>query len=160
MTGEKQIPPERDALHAYIGKEAARLLSVYRQQAEKKGGPDALVKKQATMAAALILLYEIGAPPSLVALFDVMLGNVARKEPEYSAEFKWLEFTLNYEARAHNEDRTVTHTEVANAIIDAQGGEGDLDHLIRRVSKIRNADWYPGARDHRRIYLMDNPETV
>jgi hypothetical protein len=153
----KEKPTERDGIEAYVGAEALRLKALYEKEAAKRGGSTAA--REAIKAEALNLLAEIGAPSGMIRMFSVMMGRV-KQEPKYSAEFKWLDFTLDYEAHARNEGRTVTHTEVANAIIDAEDGEGDLDHLIRRVSKMRNADWYPETLNHRCVYVMDNPETV
>ena len=107
----KPKPPERDAIHEYFGREAARLLSEYRQ-VENKTGRGVRGEKRAVKAAALDLLNAIGSPPSLVSLFNVMLGDVAGASPK--AKFPWLDVTLDYEARAHNEDRLVENADVVD----------------------------------------------
>ena len=152
----KPTPPERDALRQYFGQEAARLLSVYRQ-IENKRGRGARGKKRAAKAAALDLLSAIGSPPSLVSLFNVMLGRVAGASPE--SKFPWLDETLDYEARAHNEGRLVDTAEVVDKAILPIHAAG-RDHLMRQVREVREAEWYPMLCDARRIYLMDNPDTV
>ena len=152
----KPTPPKRDALHAYFGQEAARLLSEYRQVLNK-GGAGARGKKRAAKAAALDLLAAIGSPPSLVSLFNMMLGNVAGASPK--SKYRWLDVTLDYEARAHNEGRLVDNAEVVDeAILPIHAA--DRDHLMRQVREVREAEWYPMLCDARRIYLMDNPDTV
>ncbi len=152
----KPTPPERDALSQYFGQEAARLLSVYRQ-IENKRGRGARGKKRAAKAAALDLLSAMGSPPSLVSLFNVMLGDVAGASPK--SKFPWLDETLDYEARAHNEGREVTNAEVVDkAILPTYAA--DRDHVMRQVRKVREAEWYRMLLDARRIYLMDNPDTV
>ena len=59
----KPKPPERDAMHQYLGQEAARLLSVYRRVKKMRGWPPRGQKQgvQAVKAAALDLLYNTGA---------------------------------------------------------------------------------------------------
>ena len=152
----KPPPPERDALRQYFGQEAARLLSVYRQ-IENKRGRGARGKKRAAKAAALDLLSAMGSPPSLVSLFNVMLGDVAGASPK--SKFPWLDETLDYEARAHNEGREVTNAEVVDkAILPTYAA--DRDNVMRQVRKVREAERYRMMLDARRIYLMDNPDTV
>ena len=152
----KPAPPDRDTLRQYFGQEAARLLSVYRQ-VENKKGRGVSGKKRAAKAAAVNLVSAMGSPPSLVSLFSVMLGNVAGMPPE--SKVPWLDVTLDYEAREHNKGRLVTNAEVVDkAILPTY--VADRDHLMRQVRKVRASEWYPRLRDARRIYLMDNPDTV
>ena len=152
----KPTPPKRDALRQYFGQEAARLLAVYRQLENKKGR-GARGKKRAVKAAALDLLYAIGSPPSLISLFNAILGDVVGASPK--SKFPWLDVTLDYEARAHNEGRLVDNAEVVDkAILPTY--QADRDHVMRQVRKVREAEWYPMLRDSRRLYLMDNPDTV
>lgn len=149
-------PPERDALHQYFGQAAARLLAAYRQVEHAKG-PGSGEKKRAAKAAGLDLLVAMGSPPSVVLLFDVMLGNVAGAVPR--PEVPWLDAVLNYEARAHNKGRLVSNAEVVDkAILSTYWG--DRKHVMRQVRAIRKAEGYPRMRDDRRIYLIDNPDSV
>ena len=93
----------------------------------------------------------------MVFLFDVMLGNVAGASPK--PRFPWLDVVLDYEARAHNQDREVSNAEVVDkAILPTYSA--DRKHVMRQVREIRNAEWYPRLRDARRIYLIDNPDSV
>ena len=103
----KPKPPERDAMHQYLGQEAARLLSVYRRVKKKRGRPPRGQKQgvQAVKAAALDLLYNTGAPVSLISLFNVMLGGVVLARPD--STLPWLDLIVDYEARVNNENRLV-----------------------------------------------------
>ncbi len=152
----KPTPPNRDTLHQYFGQEAARLLSVYRR-VENKQGAGARGKKRAVKAAALDLLYAIVSPPSMISLFNVMLGGVAGASTK--SKFPWLDVTLDYDARAHNKGRSVTNAEVVDkAILPTYAA--DRDNVMRQVRKVREAERYRMMLDARRIYLMDNPDTV
>ena len=151
-------PPERDALRAYLGQEAAMLLSEYRR-AKGKRGPGAGRRKVMIKEAALDLLRRADLPVSVVILFGVMLdagaAGLLRGAP------LWLDEIVDYEARAHNDGREVKNAELTDHVVmPANHMLEDRDHVMRGVRRMRRAKWYPALVLSRRIYLIDNPETV
>ena len=157
----KPKPPERDAMHQYLGQEAARLLSVYRRVKKKRGRPPRGQKQgvQAVKAAALDLLYNTGAPVSLISLFNVMLGGVVLARPD--STLPWLDLIVDYEARVNNENRLVDNAEITDKVVLPNHPElSDRKHVMRQVKEIRDAVWYPRLRDARRVYLIDDPDSV
>ena len=163
MAKEKRIkwpaPPERDALQQYLGQEAARLLAEYRKGG--KGGSGTGRQRWMIRAAALDLLRATEAPHSLIALFDEMLGGVTHELSRIKPREPWLDLIVDYEAHAHNDGREVKNAELADHILmPANLMAEDRDHLMRKVRRARRADWYPALVRIRRVYLIDNPETV
>ncbi len=161
MAKEKRIewppPPERDFLSLQISQEAGRLLAEY--QNKRTGGSGTGQQRWMIRAAALDLLRATEAPSRLIELFDVMLGGVSAKlsgmrEP-------WLDLIVDIEARAYQlEDREVTNSELAQAVIDAGLMGGDKKHAMRKVHDTREEDWYPALIRCHCYYVIDNPETV
>ncbi len=153
-------PPERDALHQYLGQEAARLLAEY-QRAQGKRGPGASRQKWMTKGAALDLLRATEAPPSLVGLFDVMLGGVSAELLRMEPRRPWIDRIVDYEARAHNDGREVTNAEITDHVaMPAHPRASDRNYMMRMVRQVRKTGWYPALVLSRRVYLIDNPETV
>ncbi len=164
MAKKKRIkwppPPEREALHICLGQEAAQLLAEY-QRVQGKRGPGAGRPKWIIKGAALDLLRASEAPPSLVELFDVMLGDVATKLLRMEPRQPWIDWIADYEARAHNKGRKVTNPELTDNIVrPGSPMNEDRDHLMRKVRQVRRTDWYKALVLGRRAYLIDNPETV
>ena len=95
----------------------------------------------------------------MIELFDVMLGGVST---ELSGVRKtWVEQIVDYEARAHQAGREVTNTELTdNVAMPARPAVSDRKHVMREVGKLRKKSWYPTLILSRRIYLIDNPDTV
>ena len=156
-------PPERDArdaLQQYLGQEAARLLEEYRKGG--KGGSGTGQQRWRVRGAALDLLRTTNAPLSLIILFDVMLGGVSTELSRIEPREPWLDLIVDYEARAHQAGREVTNAELTdNVVRPANSMAGDRDHVMRKVRRARRAtDWYPALVLSRRVYLIDNPETV
>ncbi len=156
----KPKPPERDAMHQYLGQEAGRLLSEYRR-AQGKRGPGAGRRKVMIKDAALDLLRHAELPVSVVTLFGVMLDTWAAGLLRGMSTPPWLDKVVDYEAHAHNENRLVDNAEITDKVVLPNHPEiSDRKYVMRRVREVRGADWYPTLRDARRIYLMDNPDSV
>ena len=153
-------PPERDALHQCVGQEAAQLLAEY-QQAQGKRGPGAGRQKWIVKGAALDLLRATGAPASLVSLFDIMLGAVSAELSSMESRRPWIDCVVDHEARAHNEGREVTNAEITDHVaMPAHPRASDRNYMMRMVRQVRKTGWYRALVLSRRVYLMDNPETV
>lgn len=160
--GGKSKPPEmseRDALHQQLGQVATEILTEY----SKKGGgrSDSGRRRLIIKGAALALLRATEAPPSLIELFDVMLGDVASKLPDRVPKSAWIYHIADYEARAHQVDREVTNAELADNVVMPGGFlGGDRDHIISRLRQTRDSSWYPALVLGRRVYLIDNVKSV
>ena len=154
-------PPDRDDLHQHLGQEAASLLAEYRPLRGKTGAK-APRQKWIIKGQALDLLRTTGAPHSLVALFDMMLGGVATKLLTMRPRPPWIDLIVDYEARAAQlEDREVDNAELTDKVVMPNHPElSDRDHVMREVRKVRRAAWYPALIRSRQVYLIDNPQTV
>ena len=143
--------PERDAMHQYSGQEAGRVRDLYRREVGKRGrsGRGAAARRAAIVGAAITLLAEADAPPSLICLFSEMLGGVAQPMPR-----RWLREVVEYEARI--EGRAVPTWEIVDDGILPKHGV-DRDHVMKRVRAIRRHKWYPKVLEAQRYYLIDNP---
>ena len=164
MAKEKSIkwppPPERDALHLYLGQEAGQLLAEY-NRGQGKRGPGAGRQKWMIKGASLDLLRAAGTPSRLIELFDVMLGGVSTELLRIEPRRPWIDLIVDYEARAHQAGREVKNAELAdNVVMPANPMLEDRDHVMREVRQVRRAAWYPALIRSRQVDLIDNPQTV
>lgn len=145
-------PPERDVRDKEIGQEAGKLRAEYLKT--RLGGSGASQRRWVLKAQALDLLRTTGALPSLVMLFDVMLGGVSSETS--TVRESWLDLIVDIEAHVNQFlARTPTNPELATAIMKAESVTKDV--AMRKVRAARGADWYPGAVIARRYYIIDNP---
>lgn len=161
MTNEKKImwppPPERDGRDREIGQATGKLRAEYLKT--RLGGSGASQRRWVLKAQALDLLRITGVPPSLVMLFDVMLGGVSTKIS--GMQEPWLDLIVDLEARAYQlENREVTNSELVTAILEARLMRVSRDHAMRKVRETRREDWYSALVRYRCYYVIDNPETV
>ena len=161
MVGKSKPPgmPERDVFHRQLGEVATELLTEYAKKGGDKSGSGR--RRLIIKGAALALLRATEAPPSLIELFDVMLGDVASKLPDRVPKSAWIYHIADYEARAHQVDREVTNAELADNVVMPGGFlGGDRNHVIRRLRQTRDSSWYPALVLGRRVYLIDNSKSV
>lgn len=105
----------RTPTHQFVGSRAAELSAEYQSLREEKGR-DARRRDRAIQREALDLLHEIGAPLTLIELFDIMFGEVTKQVNE-TPEHPWLHLIIDYEARAAQEGREVTTSELVDKVV-------------------------------------------
>ena len=153
--------PDRDPLHQFVGRRAAELLAEYNEVRSKKGKHARQRELGLKFEALELLKSALDAPTSLMMLFDSMLGGVVHQVQATDSSPPWISKIVDYEARAHNEDRTVDNAELVRRVVMPSRPEvSDREGVMREVREVRNSKWYPGQVLSRRMYLMDNPETV
>jgi hypothetical protein len=153
-------PPERNASHQYVGVRAVELLAEY-QRVKGKKAKFARREELVIKAEALDLIEIMGAPWRLTELFDIMLGGPRSQVFYMQDAYPWVAEVVDYEARAHEEGRVLTNTEITDCVVmPARKTVGSRQDVMSEVRELRKTDRYAARVVSRRYYLKDNPETL
>jgi hypothetical protein len=124
------------------GKFAEHLLDEYRRVAKKKGKA-ARRRENALRYEALDMIEEMGAPQSVLALFDVLLGGVVAAWDATEHERKWVRPAVEWEARAMRDGRAVSDAEIVEKFFLPSRPKGfRRAAALKEVRAARRADFY------------------
>jgi len=140
---------------------AAHLLDAYRRLPRRKG--KAMSRAEVALRyEALDLLEEMGAPKSVLELFDALLGGVVAQWEATEHERRWIRPAVEHEARAMAEGRPVTDAEiVARFFLPSRrkGARPDRRAALKEVRAARAADFYRAFVLTRYTALGAEPKT-
>jgi len=121
---------------------AEHLLAEYRRVA-KKTGKAARRRETALRYEALDMLEEMGAPRSVLALFDALLGGVVAEWDATEHERKWVRPAVEFEARALRDGRAVSDAEIVDKFFLPSRPKGfNRAAALKAVRDARRADFY------------------
>ncbi len=144
-----------DDLHKWRGQFAEHLLAEYRRVSKKKG-KQARRAQTAVKYEALDMLEEMGAPDSVLKLFDAMLGGVVNEWNETESARRWVSAAVDYEARATLDARDVTDTEMVDRIfLPTMPQVTSRQVALKEVHAVRQADFYRAFVLSRQSALID-----
>ena len=110
----------------------------------KKRGKSARRAETAVKYEAIDLLEEMGAPASVLKLFDTMLGGIEAQWRAGEADRRWVAPAIDYEARAlHGGRDDVPDSEIVDKVFVPLKPEGFSRRVaLREVGAARKGDWY------------------
>ena len=121
---------------------AEHLLAEYRRVAKKKGKA-ARRRENALRYEALDMLEEMGAPQSVLALFDALLGGVVAGWDATEHERTWVRPAVEFEARAMRDGRAVSDAEIVDKVYMTHKPKGvTRAAALKTVREARRADFY------------------
>jgi len=125
------------------GQFAAHLLAEYRRLSKQKKTKQTRRAETALRYEALDMLEEMGAPASVLKLFDTLLGGVVAEWDETEAERRWVAPAVDYEARALQAGRDVTDAEIVDKVFLPMKPKGFKRQVaLNEVRAARKADFY------------------
>ena len=92
---------------------------------------------------ALDMLEEMGAPPSVLTLFDTLLGGVVAAWDKDEAARRWVMPAIDYEAAALAGGREVTNAEIVDKVVRRTRRKNfNRRAALKEVVAVRKSDFY------------------